>query len=170
MRTGSRAYFGPYFVSLGSLSPKQPNHGHFGTDVESSIIQWVGGHPKGSRFERILVGRSEPGSKLSRFPAATRCVLVCHAYGPSLVQIGRTLSLDQFSGSRSALTRCAAFPATETMDCRSVDSGSYLKAVERSTGEGDRRIQRRSPGSFRDKMGGRIGRTHRGRGRAMCAR
>jgi hypothetical protein len=56
------AHFGPFFASLGSLSPKQPNHGHFGTDVESSIIQRVGGLPKGSGFERIPLGRSEPGS------------------------------------------------------------------------------------------------------------
>jgi hypothetical protein len=34
-----KAYFGPFFASLSRLSPKQPNHGHFGTDVESSIIQ-----------------------------------------------------------------------------------------------------------------------------------
>ena len=33
-RTGSRAHFGPFSVSLGPLSPTQPNHGHFGTVVE----------------------------------------------------------------------------------------------------------------------------------------
>ena len=52
----------PFFVSLGSLSPKQPNHGHFGTDVESSIIQWVAWHPKGVGFAKAPLRRSEPGS------------------------------------------------------------------------------------------------------------
>ena len=51
-----RAHFGPFSVSLGPLSPTQPNHGHFGTDVESSIIQWVGGRPKGSGFEKPRSG------------------------------------------------------------------------------------------------------------------
>jgi hypothetical protein len=60
--TGRGARFGPFLVSLGPLSQRQPNHGHFGTDVESSIIQRVGGLPKGSGFERIPLGRSEPGS------------------------------------------------------------------------------------------------------------
>jgi hypothetical protein len=36
---GLRGHFGPISVFLGPLSPTQPNHGHFGTDVESSIIQ-----------------------------------------------------------------------------------------------------------------------------------
>jgi hypothetical protein len=57
-----RAHFGPFFVSLGSLSPKQPNHGHFGTDVESSIIQRVAWHPKGVGFAKAPLRRSEPGS------------------------------------------------------------------------------------------------------------
>jgi hypothetical protein len=62
MRTGLGAQFGPFFVSLGSLSPKQPNHGHFGTDVESSIIQRVAWHPKGVGFAKAPLRRSEPGS------------------------------------------------------------------------------------------------------------
>jgi hypothetical protein len=62
MRTGSRAHFGPFFVSLGPLSPKQPNHGHFGTDVESSRIQRVGGRLKGVGFEKPPLRRSEQGS------------------------------------------------------------------------------------------------------------
>jgi hypothetical protein len=65
MRTGLRAHFGPFFVSRGSLSPKQPNHGHFGTDVESSIIQWVAWYPKGVGFAKAPLRRSEQGSKLS---------------------------------------------------------------------------------------------------------
>jgi hypothetical protein len=52
----------PFSASLRPLSPKQPNHGHFGTDVESSIIQWVGGPRKGSGFENAPPRRSEPGS------------------------------------------------------------------------------------------------------------
>jgi hypothetical protein len=60
-----KAYFGPFCGSLGPLSPRQPNHGHFGTDVESSIIQWVGGHPKGSGFGKAPLRRSEPGSNRS---------------------------------------------------------------------------------------------------------
>jgi hypothetical protein len=60
--TGRGARFGPFLVSLGPLSRRQPNHGHFGTDIESSIIQRVGGLPKGSGFERIPFGRSDPGS------------------------------------------------------------------------------------------------------------
>ena len=44
--SGLRGRFGPFSVSLGPLSPTQPNHGHFGTDVESSIIQRVEGAPK----------------------------------------------------------------------------------------------------------------------------
>ena len=35
MRTGWRAHFGPFAVSLAPLSPKQPNHGRFGTVVRS---------------------------------------------------------------------------------------------------------------------------------------
>jgi hypothetical protein len=59
---GPRGHFGPVSVSRGPLSPTQPNHGHFGTDVESSIIQRVGGRPKGIGFERIPLWRSAPGS------------------------------------------------------------------------------------------------------------
>jgi hypothetical protein len=62
MGTGSRAHFGPFFVSLSPLSPKQPNHGHFGTDVESSIIQRVAWHPKGVGFAKAPLRQSEPGS------------------------------------------------------------------------------------------------------------
>jgi hypothetical protein len=36
---GPRCHFGPVSVSLGPLSPTQPNHGRFGTDVGSPIIQ-----------------------------------------------------------------------------------------------------------------------------------
>ena len=55
----------PFFVSLGPLSPTQPNHGHFGTDVGIAITQWVGGRPKGCGFEKLPLGRSEPGSNHS---------------------------------------------------------------------------------------------------------
>ena len=41
---------------LASLSPKQPNHGHVGTDVESSIIQRVGGRPKGAGLKNLRSG------------------------------------------------------------------------------------------------------------------
>ena len=51
-----RAHFGPFFVSLGSLSPKQPNHGHFGTDVESSIIQRVGDAGRGQGLQNLRSG------------------------------------------------------------------------------------------------------------------
>jgi len=60
--TGRGARFEPFFVSLGPPSPKQPNHGHFGTDVESSIIQRFGGRPEGVGFERAPLRRSEQGS------------------------------------------------------------------------------------------------------------
>jgi hypothetical protein len=59
---GLRAHFGPFFVSLGPLSPKQPNHGHFGTDVESSIIQRVEWRLKVCGFERRPLRRGRPGS------------------------------------------------------------------------------------------------------------
>ncbi len=62
MRTGWRAHFGSFFVSLGSLSPKQPKHGHFGTDVESSGNSMIWRTLRGNGFERIPLGRSEPGS------------------------------------------------------------------------------------------------------------
>jgi hypothetical protein len=60
--TGRGGRFGAFLVSLGPLSPKQPNHGHFGTDVESSIIQWVTGCPKGVGFEKPPLRRREQGS------------------------------------------------------------------------------------------------------------
>ena len=50
------AHFGPFFVSLGRLSPTQPNHGHFGTDVGSSIIQRVGGPRRGSVLKNLRSG------------------------------------------------------------------------------------------------------------------
>jgi hypothetical protein len=53
------------FVSLGALSPKQPNHGGFGTDVRSSKNQNVTGCPKGSEFERAPLRRNEPESNHS---------------------------------------------------------------------------------------------------------
>ena len=59
---GPRGHFGPVSVSLGPLSPTQPNHGHFGTDVECAIIQRVGGRPKGVGFEKTPLRRSEQGS------------------------------------------------------------------------------------------------------------
>jgi hypothetical protein len=61
-RGGRQPHFGPFLISLGPLSPKQPNHGHFGTDVESSIIQRVGGRPKWVGFEKPSLRRSEQGS------------------------------------------------------------------------------------------------------------
>ena len=64
-RRGSEAHFGPFPVSPRPLSLTQPNHGHFGTDVESSIIQWVGGRPKGVGFEKAPLRRSEQGSNYS---------------------------------------------------------------------------------------------------------
>ena len=65
MRTGSSVHFGPFFVSLGPVSPKQPNHGHVGTDVGSLIIQRVGGPSKGVGFEKPALRRSEQGSNTS---------------------------------------------------------------------------------------------------------
>ena len=64
-RAGRQPLFGPVGASLRPLSLTQPNHGHFGTDVESSIIQWVGGQQKGSGFGKAPLRRSEPGSNRS---------------------------------------------------------------------------------------------------------
>jgi hypothetical protein len=54
MRSGWRGHFGPFPVSLGPLSPTQPNHAQFGTDIRSSTEQWVtetrrGAGSKGAR-------------------------------------------------------------------------------------------------------------------------
>jgi hypothetical protein len=70
---GLRGQFGPFSVSLGPLSLKQPNHGHFGTDVETSIIQLVGGCPKGVGFEKTPLRRSEQGSNRSIRYGSSAC-------------------------------------------------------------------------------------------------
>jgi hypothetical protein len=62
MRTGLRAHFGPFFVSRGPLSPKQPNHGRFGTDVEVQIIQRVVGRATRCGFDGRPLRRGRPGS------------------------------------------------------------------------------------------------------------
>ena len=59
---GPRGHFGPVSVSFGPLSPTQPNHGHFGTDVGIQITQWVRGRPGNAGFEKPPLRRSEPGS------------------------------------------------------------------------------------------------------------
>jgi hypothetical protein len=59
--------FGPFSAFLCTLSLTQMNHAHFGTDVESSIIQRFGGQPKGVEFEKPPLRRSEPES--NRFEA-----------------------------------------------------------------------------------------------------
>jgi hypothetical protein len=51
-RTGLRTHFGPFFVSLGSLLPKQSNRGQFGTDIEIQITQWVEGVRKAVRVRK----------------------------------------------------------------------------------------------------------------------
>jgi hypothetical protein len=62
MRTGFEAHFGPFPVSLRPLSPTQPNHRHLGTDVGSSIVQWVGGRPKRAGLKKPPPRRIEQGS------------------------------------------------------------------------------------------------------------
>ena len=65
MRTGWRAHFGPFAVSLAPLSPKQPNHGRFGTVVRSLPDQWVMRCQLGRGFESAALRRSEQGSNHS---------------------------------------------------------------------------------------------------------
>jgi hypothetical protein len=63
---------------------------------------------------------------------ANEAAQLSHILELQIENLGSPASLDNaFSAStRKALRRCAAFPATETMDGRPVvDSGSYLKAV-----------------------------------------
>jgi hypothetical protein len=76
---------------------------------------------------------------------ANEAAQLSHILELQIENLGSPASLDNaFSAStRKALRRCAAFPATETMDGRPVvDSGSYLKAVlgageyEHKTGSG----------------------------------
>ena len=55
-RTGLRAHFGPFSVSLGPLSPKQPNHGHFGTDVGKLRNSMGWRRPKGSGLKNLRSG------------------------------------------------------------------------------------------------------------------
>jgi hypothetical protein len=64
-RADSEARFGPFSVSLRPLSPTQPNHAHFGTDVGSSVDQWVTGDPKKCGFEGRPLRRCWPGSNHS---------------------------------------------------------------------------------------------------------
>ena len=65
MRTGWRAHFGRFAVSLAPLSPKQPNHGRFGTVVRSLPDQWVMRCQLGRGFESAALRRSEQGSNHS---------------------------------------------------------------------------------------------------------
>jgi hypothetical protein len=73
-RPPRQPYFGPFFVSPGSRSPRQPNHGHFGTDVETSMIQGVEERPKGVGFVKTPLRRSEQGSNypVQRVPLQRR--------------------------------------------------------------------------------------------------
>ena len=54
-----------FSVSLGPLSPTQPNHGRFGTDVKSESNQRFRAKPEGRGFERAALRRGEPGSNSS---------------------------------------------------------------------------------------------------------
>src|ERR671914_281970 len=68
----ARAAFGtPQNAGICGLTSGRPISGrfsdateprHFGTDVGISIIQWVGGCPKGCGFEKLPLNRSEQGS------------------------------------------------------------------------------------------------------------
>jgi hypothetical protein len=66
-RGGPEAHFGPFSVSLCRVSPTQPNHARFGTDVRSSQNQSVRESPRGRGFERAALRRSRLGSKRSGF-------------------------------------------------------------------------------------------------------
>jgi hypothetical protein len=57
-----RPDFGSFSGSQGPPSLTQPNHGHFGTDVGSSHIQWLKDRSKGGWFERRPVRRSKLGA------------------------------------------------------------------------------------------------------------
>ena len=90
-RTGSEAHFGPFPVSLRPLSPPQPNHGHFGTDVGSSVIQWLMVRPKGSGFAKPPLRRSEQGSN---------CPVQCVCFRTASGRQGRRCPLSRcFDGS-----------------------------------------------------------------------
>ena len=55
-RTGVKANFGPFFVSASPLSPTQPNHAHFGTDVRSSESQCVTAPQRGEGLQEPRSG------------------------------------------------------------------------------------------------------------------
>jgi hypothetical protein len=57
-----KAHFGPFFVSLGPLSPTQPNHGHSSTDVEAREFNGFERTRKGAGLEGRSLRRSEQGS------------------------------------------------------------------------------------------------------------
>jgi hypothetical protein len=96
---GPEAHFGPFSVSLGRLSLRQPNHGHFGTDVESSIIQVVGGRLKGAGFEKPPLRRSEQGSN---YPVQRVCYSVVSAASAGL-QSRHIAGVDSSPGERRVL-------------------------------------------------------------------
>ena len=83
---GVSGHCGPFSASLGPPSLTQPNHASFGTDVESSIIQGVGGRPKGTGFGRIPLGRSEPGSNCPvqrvRYSVVSAAQMACQSSLP----------------------------------------------------------------------------------------
>jgi hypothetical protein len=56
------ARFWVVFRLSGPPSLTQPNHGHFGTDVGSSHIQWLKDRSKGRWFESRPVRRSKLGA------------------------------------------------------------------------------------------------------------
>src|ERR687898_1023908 len=62
--TGPEARFGPFFVSLRSLSLTQPNHAHFGTVSRSPTNQWVRGHPKGRGLKELRSGGVNTGQTI----------------------------------------------------------------------------------------------------------
>ena len=103
MRTGSSVHFGPFFVSLGPVSPKQPNHGHFGTDVGSLIIQRVGGRSKGVGFEKPRSGGVNRDRTL-RFGCRPSVWLPCSSISitPRGAASGAATASSASAGGRSA--------------------------------------------------------------------
>jgi hypothetical protein len=93
------------FPSLsGPSSLTQPNHGHFGTVVESSIIQCVAWHPKGVGFAKAPLRRSEPGSN-----PLVQCVCFRPQSGPVIGRLRPAAAIDGVAKSESVACQTASW-------------------------------------------------------------
>jgi hypothetical protein len=144
MRTGWRAHFGPFAVSLAPLSRKQPNHGRFGTVVRRLPDQWVMRCQLGRGFESAALRRSEQGSNHSiqygcrgDKDRAPRGVAGADRRGRCRAGLARlTVRIGHLNQSRSPattsrLSRSGSPRSSTTMAARLASSARRLRPGER---------------------------------------